>query len=506
MITSSTGRWKLRVLLCCLLAAPGLAEAAQAPPLVEAVKDADLATVRTLLRQFSTDVNASEADGMTALHWAAHLDDTDTATLLLRSGADVNAANLLGVTPVRLASVNGSVRMLDVLLTAGANPNAAIGEGETALMTAARTGRVDAIQLLRDHGADVDRALEGGQTALMWAAAEGHDAAVRALVAAGADVGARTDTEVARWFRRSPIGGFTAFLFAVRAGHTEAVRALLEAGADITDELPDGTGAVILAATNAHYELALFLVDQGLDPNQGLTDDTEIGYTALHAVTWVRKTPYGYNPPGPVNRGNLDAMTFVTEMVARGADVNARMIEEPNTRFRKGYSWIGATPLLMAAKVADVPLVRRLLELGADPTITTAENTTLLMVAAGVGIASPGEDGGTEAEALECMQMVLELGNAINAVDANGETALHGAVYRLAPSVVQLLLDNGAETFTVTNLAGWTPLHIAAGVLRQGTYKESPRIEELLRQAMTERGLPTTLAQPVARSGEDLRR
>ena len=189
-------------------------------------------------------------------------------------------------------------------------------------------------------------------------------------------------------------------------------------------------------------------------------------------------------------------------MIERGADVNARMTGEPRTRFRKSFNWIGATPLIMAAKVADTPMVRVLLDRGADPTITTDENTTLLMVTAGVGIASPGEDGGTEEEALECTQLVLRLGGNINAIDDNGETPLHGAAYRLAPSVVQLLIDNGAETFTVQNQAGWTPLHIATGVLRQGTYKESPQAAALLRQAMTERGLSTTLEEPVTVSGK----
>ena len=108
----------------------------------------------------------------------------------------------------------------------------------------------------------------------------------------------------------------------------------------------------------------------------------------------------------------------------------------------------------------------------------------------------PGEDGGTEEEALECLQVVLATGGDVNAVDENGETALHGAAYRLAPSVVRLLLDHGAETFTARNRTGWTPLHIAAGVFRQGTYKESPAIAELLRAAMQARGLPTTLAAP----------
>lgn len=496
---SNTYPWRFGLVVFLLLALAGAGAAAQSPPLVDAIRAADVDAVNALLRQPRIDVNAAEPDGMTALHWAAHLDDSDAARLLLQAGADVNAANVFGVTPLRLAATNGSPAMLDVLLPAGADHEAAIGEGETALMTVARTGNVEAIRRLLEHGAEVDAALQGGQTALMWAAAEGHAAAASALIEAGADVGARTAAEVPRLFRRTPIGGFTAFLFAARAGQLEVVRVLLEAGADLDDELPDGSGALILAATNANYELALYLVDQGLDPNQGVIDDTEIGYTALHAISWVRKPPYGYNPPGPVNLGDVEDLTFIREMVARGADVNARMADDPNTRFRKGYSWLGATPLLMAAKVADAPLVRVLLELGADPTLTTEENTTLLMVAAGVGIASPGEDGGTEAEAFDCMQLVLELGGEINAVDDNGETALHGGVYRLAPSVVQLLIDHGADTFTLTNQIGWTPLHIAAGVFRQGTYKESPQIAELLRGAMRDRGLPTSLAELAAR-------
>ena len=99
---------------------------------------------------------------MTALHWAAHLDDTDTAALLVRAWANVNATNQFGVTPIRLASTNGSGAMLELLLRAGADPNASIGEGETALMTAARTGSVDAVKLLLGHGADVNATLRGG--------------------------------------------------------------------------------------------------------------------------------------------------------------------------------------------------------------------------------------------------------------------------------------------------------------------------------------------------------
>ena len=104
--------------------------------------------------------------------------------------------------------------------------------------------------------------------------------------------------------------------------------------------------------------------------------------------------------------------------------------------------------------------MRALAALGADPLMPNADNATPLIVAAGLGTRSPGEDAGTESEVVEAVQVALDLGNDMNAVDNNGETAMHGAAYKNLPAVVQFLADKGAkiEVWNRKNKYGWTPL------------------------------------------------
>jgi ankyrin repeat protein len=443
--------------------------------LLQAVKHGDAATIRTLLNS-KADSNSADPDGTTALHWAVQRADVATVDLLLRSGAKVGAANRYGVTPLSLACTGGSVSIVERLLAAGADPNSTLSDGETVLMTAARTGRVDVLKALLARGANVHaKERRKGQTALMWAAADNSAAAVTTLVEAGADVNAR-----------STGGSFTPYLFAVRGGHIEAARALIDAGVDVTQSLPDGTSALVLAVMNAHYELASFLLDKGADPNA----DRQ-GWTALHQIAWSRRHNAGFNLPGPVATGGLDSLELVRKLVQRGANVNARITKEPRDGNRNQLNRIGGTPFLMAAKSDDVPLMRALLEQHADPSLTTARGTTALMVAAGVGIWAPGENPGTHEEALAAVTLALEAGGGrVNDIDQDGETALHGAVYRGgAIPVIQFLIDKGA-TLDVRNKKGWTPVIVADGVeYTPNVLKRYPEAAALLRRAMRDRGL-----------------
>ena len=421
---------------------------------------------------------------MTALHWAAHHDDLETAKLLIASRADVKAANRYGVTPLSLACTNGNEAMVALLLDAGADPNAGLRGDETPLMTAARTGKPGPVRALLARGADVNAKERRGQTALMWAAAEGHAEVVQALLRAGAD------------FRTPLPSGFTPLFFAVREGRTDVVRILLKAGADVNEAMQPkkssgraparGTTPLILAVENGHFELAVVLLEAGADPN-----DQRSGFTALHTLTWVRKPNRGDDEsgdPAPIGSGNLTSLQLVEKLVEHGADVNARLKRGASGRGVLGRR--GATPFLLAAMTADVPFMKTLVKLGADPRLPNAQHCTPLMAAAGVGCLAPGEEAGTEDEAIEAVKLALELGNDVNAVDDNGETAMHGAAYKSLPKVVQLLADKGAriEVWNRKNKYGWTPLSIAEGH-RPGNFKPSPETIAALHRVMLAAGL-----------------
>ena len=473
-----------------LASAPPVAAAADLP-LVDAVKAGDAARMRAII-DAGADVNAAEPDGATPLHWAAYGADVEAARLLLEAGAVANTGNRYGVRPLSLACIAGSPGVVAALLDAGANPNSTLTEGETALMTAARSGNVAVVELLLDAGAHVNAQEDWkGQTALMWAAAEGHAAVIPALVRYGADIGARSKR------------GFTALLFAAREGRTGVVQTLLEAGADLDEQISinstltaggverrrasdAGLNAFLLAAGSAHFELAAYLLDRGADPNAAPR-----GWTALHQLSWVRKAGIaGSNNPAPRGSGDMTSLDFARKLIAHGADLNARVTTRPPAGIT-ALNFIGGTPFLLAARTADAEYMELLAGLGADVLLTNEDDSTALMVAAGLGTSSPGEDPGTEAEVLEAVRLALDLGLDIDAVDDNGETAMHGAAYKHLPQVVTLLAGAGADpaVWNRANRRGATPLGIAVGMHRGMNLLSSAETADAVRDALRAAGV-----------------
>ena len=448
------------------LTAAGYAASAE---IADAAQNRDNEALRSLLKQ-KTNINAIQADGTTALHWAAHWNDLEAVNLLLRAGANPKIANRYGATPLSEAASVGNAPMMEALLKAGADPKAlTTADGETVLMTAARAGNVDAVKVLLDRGADVNaRENYKGQTALMWAAAERHPAIVKVLLEHGADWKVRSfdrETKMPKLSAASSVtpiarGGFTAFLFTAREGDIESAKAMLDAKVDIDQTDIDGTNALVVSIMNKKYSFAKFLLDRGANPN--LADVK--GRAALYAAIDIRNEDYSAMPSRKED-DPLPSFEIVKALLDRGANPNMQLTKNLPGRsgMDSGDTTLdeGTTPLMRAARAGDAPVMRALLEKGADPKLATKEGNTALMFAAGVGYRDKNTKG-TEVEALEALKVAFDQGLDVNQANARSETALHGAALRGADSLAQFLVEHGAKLDAKTK-QGFTPLDVAMG-------------------------------------------
>lgn len=408
--------------LCLAIALGAAADA----PIVDAAMRHDRDAVRTLL-QHGVDVNAAQADGMTALHWAATSGDAELTSMLLYAGASVRAATRLGrYTPLHLASRDGHAATIGLLLQWGADVNGRTSTGATPLMLAAGSGQLPAVTALLERQAALD-ATEGsyGQTALMFAAAVDAADVVRLLIARGADTsiassfidlkalglpepptaatgraivdpagagiapgsngvapraGATRKPDVAgvtRPFSYNELiggqGGLTPLHFAARDGHVRSVEALVEGGANVNQASPaDHATPLLIATANGHFDVAHYLLARGANPN--LVNDAGVGplYAAIN-VQWAPKAAY------PQPRAHLQQQHTYLDLAASLLDHHA----DPNARVNRkvwfaSYNFdqsnideAGATAFWRAAYAADTDAMALLVARGADPEIPT---------------------------------------------------------------------------------------------------------------------------------------
>lgn len=446
----------MRQLGLCVWALLGAASvAAGAPPrdarLVEAAAAQDIAEVRALLRA-RVDVNTRRADGATALLWAAHWNNLEMVNVLLTAGADPNAAEDHGVTPLAMACENTNVSIVKRLLAAGADANAAQSNGLTPLIIASHTGSVPLVEALLETGANPNAVTtQTHATALMWAVAAGHREIVRLLLQHHADPHVSTAK------------GLTPLIMAASNGDIETAKLLMAAGVGVNEMGTDGIHVLPFAIASGEGEFALFLLEQGADPNASMG-----GVHALHAAAgsvsmwlddWSRS--HGVRLRGLTLQQRIP---LVKALLERGADPNARITASAMfMNFlaypRKGAfdpfacgtgDLYGATPLWVAALAANGNLG----PIGSGDAGSSAGPATIevlrILLAAGADQHLTTNDGTTP------FMIAAGLGRA---TFTPGLPRAHRS--ESAENAVKLLLEHGADINAV-NEAEFTALHGAA--------------------------------------------
>ncbi len=537
-----------------------------------AVFRSDKETVDLLLRA-GANPKAANREGATPLWLASVNGDAAIIAALLNAGADANEKLPLGRSPLMAASRTGNVEAMKVLLDHGAEVNVKENlRGTTPLMWAADEGHAPAIQLLIQHGADIKAismlvergrgpalgksndprkavaaqgaalaagqaldladlaALRGDPNGLSGGTGRGAATPAAAPRAAGGGRGgpgrgaavavdeagfvdeAQVSAGIIRRGAAPPKdgGGLTPLVYAVRSNDLDSVKALLAAGADVNQTTGYGWSPLLVATQNRFYKLGAYLLEHGADVNLA----NKGAWTPLYLATDNRNIESG---DYPVRKPDMDHLEYIRLLLAKGADVNARLKDSTETRTVFTNQWLdenGATAFLRASQSGDVVLMKLLLAHGADPRIDTTLHVTALQVAAGIGWVEGITYEWSQETTLEAVKLLLDLGLDVNAQADTGRTALHGAAHKGRSDVVQVLADHGAKLDVrdygnTDNRGGklavhtWEPVDYADGLVRVGVQSAISHADTglLLRKLMTAAGLQ---APPVGRTLESI--
>ena len=421
----------MRKLAIALLAGASLMLAADSTTatLLDAAESGDHAAAIRLLGAKGANVNATGADGTTAIMYAAANDDLELVRALIKAGANVKLKNQFGTSALTEAAIIGSAPIIEALLKAGADPNFRTTDGETPLMAAARSGKIDAAKALLAAGADINAKENwGGQSAIMWAAAQGQADMVKFL--ASKDASLNEHGKVNQWERKiiqeprpkdMNKGGFSALHYAAREGCSVCVQNLLTAGADPDSEDPDRETPLLLALENMHFDTAAVLVKGGAD----LDKWDLFGRSPVYMAADVSTLPMKGNGAVAVipSPDKLTALDVARMMLEKGANPNIQLKRRPpyrdvpQDRGGDGMLAQGATPLLRAARGGDDKFVALLLEYKALVDLPSKENITPLMAAAGVDFGTRATRGRqrTDEGVLATMDLLIKAGANVNA-------------------------------------------------------------------------------------------
>jgi ankyrin repeat protein len=421
---------KFAAAMAVLLASTSMLLAADsATTLLDSAESGDHVAAMHLVGPKGTNVNATAADGSTAIMYAAANDDLELVRALIKAGANVKLTNQFGTSALTEAAIIGSAPIIDALLKAGADPNFKNPNGETPLMAAARSGKVDAAKALLAAGADINaKETWGGQSAIMWAAAQSQADMVKFL--ASKDANLNDHGKINQWERKviqeprpkdMNKGGFTPLHYAAREGCVACVQNLLDAHADPDSEDPDRETPLLLALENLHFDTAAVLVKGGAD----LDKWDLFGRSPVYMAADVSTLPMKGNGAVAVlpSPDKLTAVDVGRMMLERGANPNLPLKRRPpyrdvpQDRGGDGMLAQGATPLLRAARGGDDKFIALLLEYKALVDLPSKEGITPLMAAAGVDFGARATRGRnrTDEGVLASMDLLIKAGANVNA-------------------------------------------------------------------------------------------
>ncbi|HJU41897.1 MAG TPA: ankyrin repeat domain-containing protein [Vicinamibacterales bacterium] len=447
----------------------------------------------------------------TPLYLASQQGHAPVIQALVNAGADVKAGTPNGTTPLMVAAASGELDAVKVLVENGADVNGKDGVRlQTPLMYAAASNRASVIEYLAANGADVTATSKVSDLSNLSREGAGFGGNPQGGLPGGA--------QNAQAPRRQPVpgvdrnyglnelivahGGLTPLLYAVRQGYLESAEALLKAGADVNAvSAGDKTSPLLMAIINGHFDLAKLLIDRGADPNAVSMQGVSPLYAVLN-IEWAPKALYPQ--PQAHKQQQLGYLELMKLLIDKGADVNAR------TKMKvwySGYSFdlsgvdeIGASVFWRAAYASDLAAMKLLVAAGADPHVPTIKpagrarfgdmletrevidqsglppvpiggpSVMPLHAAAGVGY---GEGFGANSHRFAPTGMlaavkylVEELGADVNAVDHEGNTALHHAAARGDNEMILYLVSKGANVKAVDR-EGRTTVDMANGPVQR---------------------------------------
>ncbi|HVG84630.1 MAG TPA: ankyrin repeat domain-containing protein [Vicinamibacterales bacterium] len=468
-----------------------------------AAQKGDIELVAMLLSAGASVRATTRLGGYTPMHLASQAGHPRVVAALLAAGSPADVRTATGASPLMLAARSGSVDTATRLIENGADINAKESTyGQTALMVAAGLNRAELVALLLARGADAMLASSVVDLNALTAPVDFDP--VRGTVEQSGPVATNRPKEVpglTRPYRYNELigaqGGLTALHFAARQGATQSVAALVDGGVSVNLPSPgDQATPLLIAIINGHFDIAAYLLDHGADPNRV----SDAGVSPLYATLNVQWAPIAAYPQP---RAHLQQSRTYLEMMRRLLEKGA----EPNQRLKRkvwysSYNFdqssvdeIGATPFWRAAYAADVDAMKMLVAAGADPTITTMKplsrrfpgeggedksgltpmpiggpNVTPLQAAAGVGYGfgfAANSHHYAESGMLPAVKyLVDEIGVDVNAVDADGNTAVHHAAARGDNAMILYLVSKGALV-TKVNRAGQSTVDMANGPVQR---------------------------------------